>query len=222
MLLLFVSVVGMLFAMDWVLTLMILIPLPLAVLIFYAFRRRMNRMYHKQWASESAVNTLLHDVFRGSAWSRCSAAEKREEERFARAANRVADISKKNETTWNLLMPFANFLMGIGEYAVLLFVGREGHRGRGDARRAEPVPYLRRYAVRPGPLGGVHSPPADRAMTSMAKIFELLDESRISAISLPRARRTSAATSSLTMSASAITIMNTSSKTSICVSEAAR
>ena len=35
----------------------------------------------------------------------------------------MADISKRTETTWNLIMPFANFLMGIGEYVVLLFVG---------------------------------------------------------------------------------------------------
>ncbi len=34
LLLLFVSVVGVLFAMDWVLTLMILIPMPLVMLIF--------------------------------------------------------------------------------------------------------------------------------------------------------------------------------------------
>ena len=38
---------------------------------------------------------------------------------------------------------------------------REGHRGRDDARRAQPVPHLRRDAVRSHPLGGVHPPPAD-------------------------------------------------------------
>ena len=151
----------MLFAMDWVLTLMILIPLPLAVLIFYAFRRRMNRMYHKQWQSESAVNTLLHDVFSGIRVVKVFGTEKREEERFDLAAKRVADISKENETTWNLLMPFANFLMGIGEYAVLLFVGAKVIAGEVTLGEVEPVPYLRRYAVRPGSLGGVHSPPAD-------------------------------------------------------------
>ena len=93
MLLLFVSVVGVLFAMDWVLTLMILIPLPLVMLIFYAFRRRMNRMYHKQWQSESAVNTLLHDVFSGIRVVKVFGTEKREEERFDKAARRVADVS---------------------------------------------------------------------------------------------------------------------------------
>ena len=176
MLLLFVSVVGMLFAMDWVLTLMILIPLPLAVLIFYAFRRRMNRMYRKQWQSESAVNTLLHDVFSGIRVVKVFGTEKREEERFDRAAKRVADISKKNETTWNLLMPFANFLMGIGEYAVLLFVGAKVIAG--EVTLGELSQFLTYVGMLYGPVRWAAFIPRrlTRAMTSMAKIFELLDE----------------------------------------------
>ena len=123
MLLLFIAILSMLLAMNWALTLMILIPMPIAVLIFYSFRRRMNRMYHRQWRYESALNTLLHDVFSGIRVVKVFGTEKREEERFDAAAKRVADISKRTETTWNLIMPFANFLMGIGEYVVLLFVG---------------------------------------------------------------------------------------------------
>ncbi len=176
MLLLFVSVVGVLFAMDWVLTLMILIPLPLVMLIFYAFRRRMNRMYHKQWQSESAVNTLLHDVFSGIRVVKVFGTEKREEERFDKAARRVADVSKKNETTWNLLMPFANFLMGIGEYAVLLFVGAKVIEG--EMTLGALSQFLTYVGMLYGPIRWAAFIPRrlTRAMTSMAKIFELLDE----------------------------------------------
>lgn len=176
MLLLFVSVVGVLFAMDWVLTLMILIPLPLVMLIFYAFRRRMNRMYHKQWQSESAVNTLLHDVFSGIRVVKVFGTEKREEERFDKAARRVADVSKKNETTWNLLMPFANFLMGIGEYAVLLFVGAKVIEG--EMTLGALSQFLTYVGMLYGPIRWAAYIPRrlTRAMTSMAKIFELLDE----------------------------------------------
>lgn len=176
MLLLFVSVVGVLFAMDWVLTLMILIPLPLVMLIFYAFRRRMNRMYHKQWQSESAVNTLLHDVFSGIRVVKVFGTEKREEERFDKAARRVADVSKKNETTWNLLMPFANFLMGIGEYAVLLFVGAKVIEG--EMTLGALSQFLTYVGMLYGPIRWAAFIPRrlTHAMTSMAKIFELLDE----------------------------------------------
>lgn len=71
----------------------------------------------------------------------------------------MADISQKNETTWNLLMPLANFLMGIGEYAVLLFVGAKVIEGEMTLGALSPVPHLRRDAVRSHPLGGVHPPP---------------------------------------------------------------
>ena len=176
MLLLFVSVVGVLFAMDWVLTLMILIPMPLVMLIFYACRRRMNLLYRKQWQSESAVNTLLHDVFSGIRVVKVFGTEKREEERFDKAARRVADISQKNETTWNLLMPLANFLMGIGEYAVLLFVGAKVIEG--EMTLGALSQFLTYVGMLYGPIRWAAFIPRrlTHAMTSMAKIFELLDE----------------------------------------------
>ena len=176
MLLLFVSVVGVLFAMDWVLTLMILIPMPLVMLIFYACRRRMNLLYRKQWQSESAVNTLLHDVFSGIRVVKVFGTEKREEERFDKAARRVADISQKNETTWNLLMPLANFLMGIGEYAVLLFVGAKVIEG--EMTLGALSQFLTYVGMLYGPIRWAAFIPRrlTHAMTSMAKSFELLDE----------------------------------------------
>ena len=164
MLLLFVSVVG------------VLIPMPLVMLIFYACRRRMNLLYRKQWQSESAVNTLLHDVFSGIRVVKVFGTEKREEERFDKAARRVADISQKNETTWNLLMPLANFLMGIGEYAVLLFVGAKVIEG--EMTLGALSQFLTYVGMLYGPIRWAAFIPRrlTHAMTSMAKIFELLDE----------------------------------------------
>lgn len=176
MLLLFIAILSMLLAMNWALTLMILIPMPIAVLIFYSFRRRMNRMYHRQWRYESALNTLLHDVFSGIRVVKVFGTEKREEERFDAAAKRVADISKRTETTWNLIMPFANFLMGIGEYVVLLFVGARVISG--EMTLGELSQFMTYVGMLYGPIRWAAFIPRRiaRAMTSMAKIFELLDE----------------------------------------------
>lgn len=176
MLLLFIAILSMLLAMNWALTLMILIPMPIAVLIFYSFRRRMNRMYHRQWRYESALNTLLHDVFSGIRVVKVFGTEKREEERFDAAAKRVADISKRTETTWKLIMPFANFLMGIGEYVVLLFVGARVISG--EMTLGELSQFMTYVGMLYGPIRWAAFIPRRiaRAMTSMAKIFELLDE----------------------------------------------
>ena len=176
MLLLFIAILSMLLAMNWALTLMILIPMPIAVLIFYSFRRRMNRMYHRQWRYESALNTLLHDVFSGIRVVKVFGTEKREEERFDAAAKRVADISKRTETTWNLIMPFANFLMGIGVYVVLLFVGARVISG--EMTLGELSQFMTYVGMLYGPIRWAAFIPRRiaRAMTSMAKIFELLDE----------------------------------------------
>ena len=73
-------------------------------------------------------------------------------------------------------MPFANFLMGIGEYAVLLFVGAKVIAG--EVTLGELSQFLTYVGMLYGPVRWAAFIPRrlTRAMTSMAKIFELLDE----------------------------------------------
>lgn len=176
MALLFASLTGVMCYLDWKLTLMILIPIPLVAMLFYFLRGMMNRMYHRQWQSESDVNTLLHDIFSGIRVIKVFGTEEKENANFDRAAKKVADISKKNERTWNLIMPFANFLLGIGEYVVLFYVGSKviaGEMGLGEL--SQFVTYV---GMLYGPVRYAAFLPRriTRCMTSLAKVFELLDD----------------------------------------------
>ena len=136
----------------------------------------MHAIYTRQWHAESSLNSLLHDVFSGIRVVKVFGTEKYESMRFDKAAKKVADISKKNERTWNTIMPFAFFLLGIGEYAVLLFVGVRiinGQMTLGDLTL-----FMSYVSLLYGPIRQAAFLPRQfaRGMTSLAKIFDLLDE----------------------------------------------
>ncbi len=172
----FIGISIAMFIMNWKLTLMILIPVPLIILMFYSLRTFMNSIYHRQWHAEEAVNSLLHDVFSGIRVVKVFGTEKYENHRFDVASRRVRDISKKNEITWNKIMPFADFLLGIGEYAILFFVGSSIIAG--TSTLGELTQFLVYVGLIYGPLRQAAFLPRRfaRAMTSAAKVFELIDE----------------------------------------------
>ncbi len=172
----FTAILAMLFYMDWFLTVLILIPIPLVAIMFYTLRGFMSRVYHRQWRAESAVNTLLHDIFSGIRVIKVFGTEEKESAAFSKAARSLADVQKKSETTWNMLMPFANFLMGIGEYVVLFYVGLKVING--EMQLGQLSQFITYVAMLYGPVRyAVFLPKRlTRCFTSMSKVFELLDD----------------------------------------------
>lgn len=172
----FAALIVIMLTMNWKLTLLILIPVPLIVVVFYLTRTFMNSMYHRQWVAESNINTLLHDTFSGIRVVKVFGTEEHENERFSKAARKVADLSQQNEKTWNLIMPFVNFFMEIGQYAVLFIMGTQIIQGKSDLGSLSQ--FLIYVSLLYGPLRQAAFLPRQfvRSMTSMAKVFELIDE----------------------------------------------
>jgi ATP-binding cassette subfamily B protein len=172
----FIGVSVIMFILNWKLTLLVLLPIPVVIMIFYFCRNFMHAIYTRQWHAESSLNSLLHDVFSGIRVVKVFGTEKHESGRFSKAARKVADISQKNERTWNTIMPFAFFLLGIGEYAVLLFVGFKVIEGTMTA--GQLILFMNYVALIYGPIRQAAFLPRQfaRSMTSLAKIFDLLDE----------------------------------------------
>jgi len=175
--LIIIGVFAVMLIFNWKLTLIILIPVPLLILMFSSIRKYTHRMYHRQWHTESDLGTILYDVFSGMRVVKVFGTEKKEEARFNKYARRVADISQRNERTWNLIVPFANFLLGIGEYAVILIVGKNilnnGGMGLGDL-----IQFISYVGIIYGPIRWMAYVPRRIAQTatSLAKVFEIIDE----------------------------------------------
>ena len=113
------------FIYDWKLALLVLVPAPIIMYVVRKVWRFTHRLYHRQWYMESDSNTVLHDVFQGIRVVKVFGMEKKEIKRYDKAIKKVAEISEKNEITWALIVPYMTYLIGIGNYIVLAYVGNK-------------------------------------------------------------------------------------------------
>ena len=165
-----------LFSRNWLLTLAIIAPIPLLVFLFMTVNKMTHRIYHRQWQLSSDTNNMLHDTFSGIREVKVFGTEGREFDRFAKMARRLAETSKRNELIWNATVPFSGFLLGIGEFLVLFFVGRQVVEG--TATVGDLTEFMAYVATLYEPIRWFARVPRMFANTfvSMTKIAEMLDE----------------------------------------------
>ena len=174
-----VAVAALLFSRNWLLTVVIILPVPLLVLLIASVNRLTRKIYRRQWRLSSDINNMLHDVFSGIREVKVFGTEEREYGRFREKARRFADTCKRNEMIWNLTVPFSGFLLGAGEFLVLFLVGRQVLAGQ--ATVGELTEFLAYVATLYGPIRWFTSVPRTitQSMTSMSKVSEMLDEQEI-------------------------------------------
>ena len=174
--LLLLSVTVVLFVFDWRIALFVLIPAPLIMLAFRTFWRWMRMLSRRIRGLNAKENAILHDIFSGIRVVKSYGMEEREEARYVKAAADEKVVQMKQERIWAILMPVLNFLMGLGEYVLLFFVGRLILE---DVMTVGELSQLSAYATMIySPLGTLLRAPRMfvHMLTSLSAIFELLDE----------------------------------------------
>lgn len=173
---LLLAIGGILFFYDWRLALLILIPAPFVVLAFRFFWRFMRGMFHRRWELNSRANAILHDIFSGIRVVKAYGMEKREEARYEEISARERDAQLRQERIWAILMPFLHFLMGIGEYVLLYYVGVKMLDGEMTA--GEMAQFSAYASMIYGPLGAMINFPRHfmQMMTSVTRVYEIMDE----------------------------------------------
>jgi ATP-binding cassette subfamily B protein len=172
----FLVVITILLFTDWKLALVAFAPVPIAMFAMSRFWRVILIRYERQWRKHSRSQSILHDIIKGIRTVKSFGNEDAEIAKFARAAKELAEVSCSNERMWALLFPSLIFVTGVGEFLVLYFGGRgimDGTRSIGML-----VQFTMYIAYIYQPLRWIVSFPrwlAD-AMTSMVKVFEVLDE----------------------------------------------
>jgi len=176
MLLLFSIAAVILFVADWRLALLILVPVPVVAVLLWAFQRFLYARFERQWRKSSRVSSILHDIIKGIRTVKSFGNEKREIEKYSKANRDLAVIRSDNEVLWGTMFPSMGFLIGVGEFLILLVGGImviNGHLSLGTMVLFNM--YL--WAIYE-PLRWLVNVPrwlADTT-TSMVKVFELLDE----------------------------------------------
>ncbi len=165
-----------LFSYDWRLALMIIVPTPIAMFSYRFFHRFMRHMFHRQWQMESRANTILHDTFSGIRVVKAFGMEKREIKRYDEITQIERDTKIRSETFYAKIQPILDFIMGVGEYFLLYYVGVKIIGG--EMTIGEMSQFSSYVSIIYGPLRWISWLPnrLTRIMTSIVKIFDVIDE----------------------------------------------
>ena len=165
-----------LFVYDWRLALMILLPAPLVMLSHRLMWRFLGPRYHKQWWCGSRLYETLYDIFSGIRVVKSFGMEKKEEDRYDAVNLRETKVRARNETYFAVISPVTNFLMGVGEFFLLYYVGNQILDGTMTLGAMQQ--FSAYVAMIYGPLRWLSFMPRRlaRTMTSVVRVFDVLDE----------------------------------------------
>ncbi len=170
----FVAVI--LFSYSYKMALMILVPAPFVALLFRFVWRKTRRLYHRQWVENSRANTVLHDVFQGVRVVKVYGTEKSEIEKYTGAVKSLRDIAYRNEVAWAKLVPYAEYLIQLGNFILLYYGGNEILNA--NMTIGELTMFTSFVSLIYTPLRSMASYPRriQQAMTALTKVFEVMDE----------------------------------------------
>lgn len=165
-----------LFSRNWLLTVLVILPIPLLVMLHTTVNRFVHRLYRQQWRMDRSINDMLHDVFSGIREVKVFGTEERERKRFDKLARDFANNCRRTELIWNMTTPFAALLLVVGEFMVLLVVGGEVIDGL--ATVGELSEFLAYVAILYRPIRWFAQLPRNfsQAFLSLSMISEVLDE----------------------------------------------
>lgn len=174
--LMIVFVAAMMFSYSPAMALMILIPAPFVTVLYRAVWRKTRSLYHRHWVENSKSNTILHDVFQGVREVKVYGNEKREIAKYEESIRTLRDVAVRNETAWAKLVPYADYLIQIGNFILLYYAGNEILDG--NMTIGQMTMFSSFVSLIYGPLRWMANLPrvTQRAMTSVNKIFEVLEE----------------------------------------------
>ncbi len=172
----FVAITIILFLTNWKLAILVLVPAPIIVIASRVTWDRIRNMYRLQWRVNDKVNSLLQDVLSGIRVVKAFGGERREVAKFKAHTREFADISSKNEKTFNTFYPILGFIMGLGNFLILYFGGKLVY---GETIKIGELLLFSSYAgMIYQPLRFLTSIPRwfHQAMISAERIFEVIDQ----------------------------------------------
>lgn len=118
-----IGICAMLFAMNWELALMALIPIPFMIIGTIIYRKRIHWIFHRIWRRISTLNAMLADTIPGVKVVKAFAQEKRELERFN---ERNVDLRDSRMTAFKMrsyYIPSIAFITSVGSIILWWFGG---------------------------------------------------------------------------------------------------
>ncbi|MBQ8002294.1 MAG: ABC transporter ATP-binding protein, partial [Clostridia bacterium] len=173
---LFASVAVVLFAYNWKMAVLILLPMPFVSVIIARIRHEVRRRYHTQWRKMDKMTSKLNDILNGMRVVKAFGREKWAIDQFSSVAVEVREQSIDNDRYSGTIWPIVRFLIGFGSYFILLYGGSlvvQSQMKLGDLMQFSTyASYLYNrldwFSMLPRHLS--------EAATSAQRVFEVLDE----------------------------------------------
>jgi ATP-binding cassette subfamily B protein len=164
-----------LMVMNWRLTLMALIPVPLVLVLSNLFWKHVLSLWHRHWHYRSRLTASVSDTLSGKRVVKAFAKEDEEIDRFRLHSHNMLTSDMAAEQTWTTLFPLLWFITSMGSLLVWYVGGRQVLGG--TITLGTLMTFLAYLGMFYGPLQFL-SRIADylaRSLTSSERVFEILD-----------------------------------------------
>lgn len=163
-------------ALNWKLTLISVIFLPLVATISMGFWRQNWRRFRRQFRRSDRLYSQLQDVVSGIRVVKSYGREESETLKFRTLTRDFSKIQVQNEVFFAVLFPLLNFVMGFGLFFVTFLGGRSTLEGAMSV--GELTQFIAYAGILYGPLGWMTSLPRRITfmLNSMERIYDILDE----------------------------------------------
>lgn len=171
----------MLFAMNWRLALLVLLPIPLVAVGTVFFWRCIYPRYYRLWDSQSKMSQMMSGLLGGIRLVKIFGQEAREQKRFGESAANMQEARRSLEISMAVFNPIMGFVFGLGG---LLIWYAGGHMVLGDVPFLGPPISLGTLMAFFGYLGMFYAPVSSLSMFSSwvsgflsagQRVFEVLD-----------------------------------------------
>ncbi len=109
----FIGLTFFLFYLNWKMTLIVFIPVPIIILIFRVMLPKLWMMYSQQWRSSHSLNSMLGDSLNGIRVVKAFSKEAEETNRFYGYSERLYDSNLKLNVTSLTIFPVVGLLIGL-------------------------------------------------------------------------------------------------------------
>lgn len=173
--LMFLGIMAALLIMNWRLTLLVLIPVPLVVAGTAICWKRMRTNYARWYRCWSALIARVNEAIAGIRIVKAFTQEKREIEVFEQRNRDLTSRAVRAETSWTVFWTTTNFLSGLGVLIVWFFGGQKVLGG--EMTLGTLMAFYNYMWLLYGPLQwfGMVSNWMTRALTGAERIFEVID-----------------------------------------------
>ncbi|MCJ7752619.1 MAG: ABC transporter ATP-binding protein/permease [Armatimonadetes bacterium] len=170
------GVVAAIFAINWQLAILVLLPAPLVMCLVRALWRRVHRAFHKFWYGWHRFHTIVNDALGRVKIIKAFTREPDEIERFRLRNADLFGASLNAEQTFATFFPIIGFAVTSGSLLVWYF-GSLIILGDGGLSIGGLMAFLAYLAMLYGPLNGLAQSAQwmSRAMTAAERVFEVFD-----------------------------------------------